>query len=65
MLKVHGTDLANLGASYANGTTFDVEWVPIASPDNPARNARELRLGAGASARGRDVREARRLLVRQ
>jgi secreted PhoX family phosphatase len=36
MLKVKGANLANLGASYANGTTFDVEWVPIATPDNPA-----------------------------
>src|SRR5688572_27125697 len=36
MLKVHGVNLANLGASYANGTTFDVEWVEIATPDNPA-----------------------------
>ena len=34
MLKVRGTDLANLGASYANDTRFDVEWVAIASPDN-------------------------------
>jgi len=33
MLKVKNQDLANLGASYANGTTFDVEWVPIATPD--------------------------------
>ena len=36
MLKVRNTSLANLGASYANGTTFDVEWVPIGAPDNPA-----------------------------
>jgi secreted PhoX family phosphatase len=35
MLKVKTVALANLGASYANGTTFDVEWVPIATPDNP------------------------------
>ena len=35
MLKVKGASLVNLGASYANGTTFDVEWVPIAIPDNP------------------------------
>lgn len=35
MLKVKGANLVNLGASYANGTTFDVEWVPIAIPDNP------------------------------
>jgi uncharacterized protein len=30
MLKSKGANLANLGASYPNGTTFDVEWVPIA-----------------------------------
>ena len=36
MLKVKGTNLANLGTSYTNGTTFDVEWVPIGTPDNPA-----------------------------
>jgi uncharacterized protein len=36
MLKTKGANLANLGASYPNGTTFDVEWVPIARPDNPA-----------------------------
>jgi uncharacterized protein len=34
MLKVVGVDKANLNTGYANGTTFDVEWVPIASPDN-------------------------------
>ena len=34
MLKVKGTDLVNLGASYARGTTFDVEWVRIDQPDN-------------------------------
>jgi secreted PhoX family phosphatase len=37
MLKVKGRNDVDLGASYANGTTFDVEWVPIARPDNPAR----------------------------
>ena len=36
MLKVVGVALANLGASYANGTTFDVEWVPIQNPDSPS-----------------------------
>jgi secreted PhoX family phosphatase len=35
MLKVKGRAKVDLGASYANGTTFDVEWVPIARPDNP------------------------------
>jgi secreted PhoX family phosphatase len=36
MLKVKGVNQANLYASFQNGTTFDVEWVPIKSPDNPA-----------------------------
>lgn len=39
MLKVKRGVRANLGARYANGTTFDVEWVPIARPDNPDRRA--------------------------
>jgi uncharacterized protein len=34
MLKVSNVDRANLGASYANNTKFDVEWVPIAMPDS-------------------------------
>jgi len=34
MLKVVGLPLANLGTSYANGTSFDVEWVRIENPDN-------------------------------
>jgi uncharacterized protein len=36
MLAVKGATRANLGASYANGTKFDVEWVPIETADNPA-----------------------------
>jgi len=36
MLKVARAPGANLGASYPNGTTFDVEWVPIESPDDPS-----------------------------
>lgn len=36
MLKVRGVNLVNLAASYANGTTFNVEWVKIGTPDNPA-----------------------------
>ena len=36
MLKARSVALANLGASYANGTTFDVEWVQILAPDNPS-----------------------------
>ena len=39
MLKVKNVPLANLGASYPNGATFDVEWVPIANPDNPASSS--------------------------
>lgn len=35
MLKARGVNQLNLGASYLNGTVFDVEWVPIAIPDNP------------------------------
>ena len=35
MLKVATADLVNLGASYPNGTTFEVEWVRIETPDNP------------------------------
>ena len=39
MLKVAGVDLADLGAGYPNGTSFDVEWVPIENPDNPSPTA--------------------------
>jgi uncharacterized protein len=39
MLKVKGVDRANLGASYPNAVTFDVEWVEIGTPDNPAASA--------------------------
>jgi secreted PhoX family phosphatase len=39
MLKVKSTWQANLNLSYENGTTFGVEWVQIATPDNPAPNA--------------------------
>jgi uncharacterized protein len=38
MLKVRGTPLVNLGASYAHRATFDLEWVEIATPDNPAQS---------------------------
>ncbi|HVG54923.1 MAG TPA: alkaline phosphatase PhoX [Vicinamibacterales bacterium] len=37
MLTVRSRPKADLGADYANGTTFDVEWMPIARPDNPDR----------------------------
>ncbi|MDQ3488592.1 MAG: PhoX family protein [Acidobacteriota bacterium] len=36
MLKVAGINQANLTGVIANGTTYDVEWKEIASPDNPA-----------------------------
>jgi uncharacterized protein len=39
MLKIAGTPSANLGASYPNGAAFNVEWVPIAAPDNPSPSA--------------------------
>ena len=39
MMKVKGRAKVNLGEAYAYGTTFGVEWVPIANPDNPAANA--------------------------
>jgi secreted PhoX family phosphatase len=35
MLKVKEARKVDLGNSYANGTTFDVEWVPIENPDDP------------------------------
>lgn len=69
MLKVRGVDLANLGASYPNGTTFEVDWVPIMTPDNPLPNmpgnfvwAQGRALGAATFARlegcwyGKDAR---------
>jgi secreted PhoX family phosphatase len=34
MLKVQRQSLANLGAGFPNGATFDVEWVSIDTPDN-------------------------------
>jgi secreted PhoX family phosphatase len=41
MLKVKGRAKIDLGDDYTNGTTFDVEWVPIAAPDNPDRRSPE------------------------
>jgi secreted PhoX family phosphatase len=41
MLKVRGRAKADLGDDYANGTTFDVDWVPIETPDNPDRRSAE------------------------
>jgi secreted PhoX family phosphatase len=37
MLKVKKAQKVDLGKSYANGTTFDVEWVRIAKPDDQHR----------------------------
>lgn len=34
MMKAKAVPLANLGASYPVGTTIDVEWVPVPTPDN-------------------------------
>ena len=39
MLKVRQTRKADLGKSYANGSKFDVEWVPIDKPDDPSGKA--------------------------
>ena len=36
MLKVVGTTRADLTGVFPNGATFDVEWVEIETPDNPA-----------------------------
>ena len=34
-LKVKGVDVANLGADLPHNVTYDVEWVPIGTPDAP------------------------------
>jgi secreted PhoX family phosphatase len=41
MLKVKGRAKADLADDYVNGTTFDVEWVSIARPDNPEQRSSE------------------------
>jgi secreted PhoX family phosphatase len=41
MLKIKGRPKLDLGDSYRNGTTFDVEWVPVEKADNPARTSPE------------------------
>ncbi|HXH23684.1 MAG TPA: alkaline phosphatase PhoX [Vicinamibacterales bacterium] len=41
MLKVKGRSKIDLGDDYANGTTFDTEWVPIAQPDPTSVRAPE------------------------
>ena len=51
MLKGAGVNLANLGASYANGTTFNVEWVPIETPDSLRIRVGNLDAGAPLLAR--------------
>lgn len=35
MMKAKRRSKIDFGDSYRNGTTFDVEWVPIATPDDP------------------------------
>ena len=52
MLKVRGSNNVNLGASYANRTTFDVEWVPIATPNNPAAGMSGTFVWAQGTAQG-------------
>lgn len=37
MLKVRDVHQASLTGAFANGTTFDIEWVAIGTPDNPAQ----------------------------
>jgi len=36
MLKIRGVNQANLTGAFENGRTFDVEWVEVGTPDNPA-----------------------------
>ena len=36
MLKVRGVTQANLTGAFENGRMFDVEWVEVDTPDNPA-----------------------------
>ena len=52
MLKVTSARKADLGKSYANGTTFDVEWVPIATPDDPDGKASDDFVWAQGRAQG-------------
>ena len=52
MLKVKGRSKVDLGDSYRNGTTFDVEWVPIDTPDNPDPSAPKDFVWAQGRARG-------------
>ena len=39
MLRVKGVNQADLTGVIASGTIYDVEWVPIATPDDPAPGA--------------------------
>ena len=41
-LKVKNVMGANLGANLPNGVTYDVEWVPIATPDAPGAIASDF-----------------------
>jgi secreted PhoX family phosphatase len=53
MLKVKGIDQADLRSSYANGTTWDVEWVTIDDPEsiNPRNYTQGYNKGAARFAR--------------
>jgi secreted PhoX family phosphatase len=41
MMRVKQRAKIDLGDDYAHGTTFDVDWVPIAKPDNPSLKSPE------------------------
>ena len=52
MLKVRGAANTNLGASYANGTKFGIEWVRILTPDSAAANTPGTFVWAQGQAQG-------------
>ena len=49
MLSVKGAPGANLGTFYPVGTTWDVEWVPVADPAATAQTPFEQRRSLGAA----------------
>src|SRR5690606_20272603 len=53
MLKVKGTNQADLRASYADGTSWDVEWVTVDNPEsiNPRNYTQGYNKGAARFAR--------------
>ncbi len=53
MLKIRNTHQANLTASYADGTTWDVEWVTVDQPEviNPRNYTQGFNKGAARFAR--------------